>query len=77
MRLNTAYFAENWKQLKNKKKVIVHSAVIVHMPWCNVYVPWTVHQALVKKKKKMQNVDMGETIQMVPKIEISNEVHEI
>ena len=77
MCLDTAYFAENWKQLKNKKKVIVHFAVTVHMPWCNVHVPWTVHQALVKKKKKTQNVDVREAIQMVPKIEISNEVHDI
>ena len=38
-------------------KITVHFIIIiiyftVNMPWCIVHVPWTVHQALVLKKKK-------------------------
>ena len=33
MRLDTAYFAENWKlKTKNNKKVTVHAESTVHLP---------------------------------------------
>ena len=43
----------------NKKKFTVHSFFTVHIHLCTVYVPWTIHQALVfkKKKKKERNTD--------------------
>ena len=49
------------KTEKNKKKIfrlLFTLKNIVHMPWCTIHISWTVHQALVKKKKEaeMQNV---------------------
>ena len=57
MRLNIAYFVENNK--KNNKKVTVHMWVTVYLPTYTVYVPWTVQEPLVlkKKKKKAKNAD--------------------
>ena len=51
VRLGTAYFAENWKQLK-KNWLLFINEFTVHMPDCTVYVPWTVQEALDLKKNK-------------------------
>ena len=45
------------KTENNKKKFTVHSFFTVHIHLCTVYVPWTIHQALVFKKKKVRNTD--------------------
>ena len=49
---------ENWKlkTKKKNKKVTIHTRCNVHMPKCTVCVPWTVQEALKKKKKKKQDV---------------------
>ena len=44
VRLDTAYFAENWK--------LFTLFNIVDLPTCTVHVPWIVQEALVKVKKK-------------------------
>ena len=51
--LDTVYFAENWKlkTIKKNKKVTIHARCNVHMPKCTVRVPWTMQEALKKKKK--------------------------
>ena len=51
VRLDTVYFAENWK-LKIIKKFTVEAQVTVHWPKCAVHVPWTVQNELKKKKRK-------------------------
>ena len=51
LHLDTAYFAENWKQLK-KDWLLFINEFTVHMPDCTVYVPWTVQEALDLKKNK-------------------------
>ena len=60
MRLDTTYFAENWKHcskiiFKCVKNYFSLFFFTVHMPWYTVHVPWIVHQALVLKKKKKKN----------------------
>ena len=43
VRLDTAYFVENWKlKTENNKKITVRALVTVHIPDCIIHVPWTV-----------------------------------
>ena len=55
VRLDTTYFAKNWKLKIIKKNNFcntVHSFNIVTLPTCTVHIPGTMQEALVKKKKR-------------------------
>ena len=58
--LNTVYFAENWKLKIIKKIIKIYCSLFFYCSYALVHchVPWTMHQALVfKKKKKKGNTD--------------------
>ena len=58
--LNTAYFTENWKL----KIIKIYCSLFFYCSYALVHchVPWTVHQALVFKKKKKKETQTQNTL---------------